>query len=84
MNLTIHQKLIGGADSTDNACLYKAYRDARQAFTVLRNDFRLEPLPWWYWILHTAAAYLFLNGVWQVLRWIDVWRRVASMIHYPS
>jgi len=81
MNLTIHQKLIGGSDSTDNACLYKAYRDARQALTVLRNDFRLEPLPWWYWILHTAAAYLFLNGVWQVLRWFDLWRRISPIIH---
>jgi hypothetical protein len=73
MNLKIHQLLIGGADSTDELCLYKAFRNARTALEEFTLALRREKLPRAYWILHIVAAGLALDGIWQVLRRFALW-----------
>lgn len=78
MNLRIHQQLIGGADSQDELCLYKAFRIARKAVSDFKTKLRPEPLPKWYWLLHVIAAYLALNGLWQIARWFDIMKRLRT------
>jgi hypothetical protein len=73
MNETIHQALIGGAESTDELCLYQAFRSAKKALSDFKDSFRPEPLPRWYWLLHLLAIWLALDGLWQVLRWYELW-----------
>jgi hypothetical protein len=72
MNRKIHQEMIGGADSKDELCLYRAFRSARKALQEFKQNLKVDPLPWWYPVLHIAAAGLALLGGWQVLRWFDV------------
>lgn len=72
MNEAIHQGLIGGADSSDESCLYKAFRTAREALRGFKGSLRREPLPDEFWILHAVAGGLALVGLWQVLRWFGV------------
>jgi len=69
MNETIHQVIIGGADSPAEHCLYKAFRNARNALKDFRANLKREPLPFWFWILHTLPGAMVLNGCWQVVRW---------------
>jgi hypothetical protein len=71
MNKVIHQNIIGGQDSNNEECLYKSFRRARKALLEFKSSLRPEGLPWWYWILTTVAAYLALNGIWQVERWFS-------------
>ena len=73
MNEAIHQNLIGGADSTDEICLYKAFRTARKALHKLKNGLKREPLPAWFPILHIVAAGLAWLGFWQMMRWFEIW-----------
>ncbi len=73
MNESIHQSLIGGADSTDAMCLYKAFRNARVELQKFKAALRREPLPQWFWVLHLVAGCLALCGLWQVLRWYGLW-----------
>jgi hypothetical protein len=72
MNLKIHQLLIGGSDSADEGCLYKAFRVARKELQDFKLALRRERLPRAYWVLHIAAGCLALNGLWQVLRWFGL------------
>jgi hypothetical protein len=72
MNEGIHQHLIGGTDTTDEVCLYRAFRNVQAALQKFKLTYKCEPLPREFWILHIVAAALFLNGCWQVLRWFDV------------
>jgi hypothetical protein len=72
MNESIHQGLIGGADSPDEVCLYKAFRDARRALREFKETLRPEPLPSGFWLLHILAGALALDGLWQVLRWFGI------------
>jgi hypothetical protein len=74
MNKTIHQDLIGGADSEDETCLYKAFRSAKSAIGDFRNNLRMETLPNWYWILHIFASSLIILGFVELFRWFDLWR----------
>lgn len=74
MNLQIHQELIGGADSKDEQCLYKAFRAAARAVADVKAKLEPEKLPRWYWLLHVVAGYLAFNGFWQVWRWLDMTR----------
>lgn len=74
MNRTIHQSLIGGADSTDEACLYMAFRSARSAIDDFKRNLRVEPPPWWYRILNTLAVCLIVIGFIEVFRWFGLWR----------
>lgn len=74
MNENIHQNLIGGVDSPGNLCLYKSFRAAREELEYFKSKHkRREKLPWWYWFLHALAVLFFFNGLWQVLRWFEVW-----------
>jgi hypothetical protein len=79
MNEAIYQHLIGGVDSPDSNCLYKAFSIARGKLINFKTGLRQEPLPGWYWILHVVAGLLALNGAWQVLRWFDVWQRISAL-----
>ena len=75
MNAQIHQGLIGGADSPDENCLYRSFRSARAALKKFKEEeFRREPLPRKFWVLHLVAGAMALMGVWQVLRWFEVLR----------
>jgi hypothetical protein len=77
MNEGGHQGLIGGADSTDEMCLCKAYGAARSQLGDFKSTHRKrERLPWWYWILHIAAGSFAISGVRQVLRWYGLWQKV--------
>jgi hypothetical protein len=73
MNAAIYQNLIGGADSADEVCLYKAFRTARTALQKFKEKHKREPLPGWFRILHILAGALALDGLWQVLRWFEIW-----------
>jgi hypothetical protein len=72
MNLRMHRDLIGGEKSSDQLCLYRAYRSAKEALEQLETKLRPGPLPRWFLILHIFAACLAINGVWQVLRWFSL------------
>ena len=74
MNEVIHQGLIGGADSTDENCLYKSFRTAQAALKKFKEELRREPLPRKFWVLHVVAGAMALMGLWQVLRWFEVLR----------
>jgi hypothetical protein len=69
-NLRIHQQLIGGKDSTDDLCLYKAFRTAQHAVADFKAKVLPEPLPRWYWLLHIVAAVFAAMGAWEVGRWL--------------
>lgn len=70
MNETIHQVLIGGADSRDEFCLYKAFRAVRRALNDFKGHLKREPLPAWFLILHLVSAAMAGLGAWEVLRWV--------------
>lgn len=72
LNLRIHKDLIGGEKSTDELCLYKAYRAARNALDQFETQLRPEPLPRCFWVLHIFAACLTIGGVSEVLRWFSI------------
>lgn len=74
MNAQIHQGIIGGADSTDENCLYRSFRTARTALQKFKGELRRERLPRKFWVLHIVAGAMALMGVWQVLRWFEVLR----------
>ncbi len=69
MNETIHQVLIGGADSPDENCLYRAFRNARKALHDFKQNLKREPLPKWFWLFHIVAITIAGIGCWQVMRW---------------
>jgi hypothetical protein len=73
MNEAIHQSIIGGADSKDEICLYKAFRTARTALKEFKNGLKPEPLPEWFTILHIAAGVLAWVGFWELMRWFEIW-----------
>jgi hypothetical protein len=72
MNLRIHQNLIGGEDSTDELCLYKAFRAAKGAISDFKVALRPKPLPSWYWLMHLVAALIAVNAIWQIARWFHL------------
>jgi hypothetical protein len=73
MNAEIHQGLIGGADSSDGLCLYRAFRAAQQALQKFKSELKREPLPQEFWILHIVAGSLAWIGFWEVMRWFEIW-----------
>lgn len=70
MNETIHQVIIGGADSQDDFCLYKAFRTARKALHDFKANLKREPLPDWFPLLHFVAGTIAAIGLWEVVRWL--------------
>jgi hypothetical protein len=73
MNEAIHQGLIGGADSADEVCLYKAFRTAREALQAFKEGLQREPLPDWFPFLHIVAGVVAWISVWQLMRWFEIW-----------
>lgn len=73
MNEALHQDLIGGADSAQEICLYKAFRTARKALQEFKKGLKREPLPNWFWLLHIVAGTLAWVGFWQLMRWFEIW-----------
>ncbi|MGI9100966.1 MAG: hypothetical protein ACR2IF_00850 [Terriglobales bacterium] len=72
MNLRIHVELIGGEDSADEYCLYKAFRTARNAIQEFKTNLKSPAAPPWFALLHIASAGFILLGLWQVLRWLRI------------
>jgi hypothetical protein len=72
VNHRMHKDLIGGEKSTDELCLYKAFRSAKGALAQFEAHLHSEPLPGWFWIFHILAACLTADAVWQVLRWFSI------------
>jgi hypothetical protein len=72
MNHKMHGNLIGGEKSTDELCLYKAFRSARSAVTRFQAQLHIEPPPKWFWIFHVLATCLATDAIWQVLRWFSI------------
>lgn len=73
MNEMVHQRFIGGADSDDESCLYRAFRNARKALQEFKKELRKELLPAWFPILHIVAGALAFIGLWEVMRWFEIW-----------
>jgi hypothetical protein len=73
MNAEIHQRIIGGADSQDEVCLYKAFRTARKALQDFKQGLKREQLPNWFSLLHIVAGALFSVGFWELMRWFAIW-----------
>jgi len=73
MNEAMHQHIIGGADSSDDICLYKAFRLARAALQEFKDGRKREPLPDWFPFLHFVAGMLAWVGFWEVMRWFEIW-----------
>lgn len=73
MNEAIHQGLIGDADSADDTCLYKAFRIARKTLQEFKEGLKREPLPKWFLLLHIVAGTLAWVGLWQLMRWFEIW-----------
>lgn len=69
-NLRIHQQLIGGKDSTDDLCLYHAFRTAQRKVEEFKAHAHPERLPNWYWLLHVSAVLFAVLGAWEVGRWL--------------
>jgi hypothetical protein len=72
MNHRMHRDLIGGENSTDEVCLYKAFRSAKHALGQFEAQLKPEPLPGWFWIFHILAASLTVDALWQILRWFSI------------
>jgi len=79
MNEAIHQGIIGGADSADEVCLYKAFRAAQRGLEEFKKQLKREPLPKWFPLLHIVAGLLALVGFWQLVRWLEIWNRVLTL-----
>jgi hypothetical protein len=67
-NRTMHVDLIGGADSGDPNCLYKAYNTATSALNKFKSDLRLQKLPRWFWVGHFVCGACFVSGFFLLYR----------------
>jgi hypothetical protein len=73
INESIHQGIIGGIDSAEEHCLYKAFRTARAALQEFRRELKREPLPYWFRFVNIVAGALAWLGFWQLMRWFGIW-----------
>lgn len=67
-NFDMHVKLIGGADSDDPDCLYKAYAAAAYALVGFNNGLKKAALPRWFWLGHLVSTACLLSGVFLLVR----------------
>jgi hypothetical protein len=61
-NRSMHVDLIGGADSPDPTCLYRAYGDADSALQTFEANLQRSRLPGWFWIGHLLGSLCVLSG----------------------
>lgn len=66
-----HVEFIGGKDSADPICLYKALQVADQSLESFKKKHvqKPEPLPWWYWVLYFASFPLVAAALLLLLEW---------------
>jgi hypothetical protein len=69
-NYEMHVRLIGGVDSDDPACLYKAFDAAVSALDKFDSELKEEALPWWFRIGHAISATCVLSGILLLIRLI--------------
>ncbi len=62
-NRTMHIGLIGGSDSDDPDCLYKAYNAAKAALAKFEAEQKQRKLPSWFFVGHLAGAICFISGL---------------------
>jgi hypothetical protein len=67
-NFRMHVNLIGGSDSDDPTCLYKAYDDAISALGKFDADLKSRPLPWWFRFGHFVGFLCFAFGILLLFR----------------
>jgi hypothetical protein len=67
-NRGIHIDLIGGADSNDPACLYKAYKTAETALDRFERELKRRRLPRWFFAGHSLCALCFICGLFLLYR----------------
>jgi hypothetical protein len=62
-NRKMHIELIGGVDSDDPHCLYKAYNDATTALTKFSDGLSRRKSPWWFWFGHVCSVAFVVFGL---------------------
>lgn len=67
-NFRMHVSLIGGADSEDPTCLYRAYAAADSALRSFDAALSVRPSPWWFWIGHFIGVTCVGSGIWLLFR----------------
>lgn len=77
-NRTMHVDLIGGEDSSDPSCLYKAYDAAAVALNKFESDLKSRKLPWWFWVAHFVCGACFVSG--SLLLYELPWSAIMSAI----
>lgn len=77
-NYRIHVDFIGGQDSIDKGCLFKAFRKAKASLRAFDADLKRPEGPWWYWALHLLAAVFVLGGGILFLKWLGCTRLFAQ------
>jgi hypothetical protein len=67
-NYRIHVGAIGGEDSTDEECLYKAHRRAFETLNTFEAALRKPSTPWLFWLGHAFSLLFFLIGLYLFVR----------------
>ncbi len=62
-NRRIHIDAIGGKDSPDPTCLYKAYKDAYRALESFDQQLKPRSLPAWFRVIHILSVLAFFVGL---------------------
>jgi hypothetical protein len=62
-NFDMHVRLIGGQDSDDPNCLYKAYAAATDALGKFDRSLKVASLPGWFWVGHVVSLACAVSGV---------------------
>lgn len=67
-NYRIHVHAIGGKDSTDEECLYKAHRRAFETLNAFEGTMRKPSLPKLFWLGHAFSLISLLAGIYLIIR----------------
>ncbi len=67
-NFEMHVRLIGGRDSDDPACLYKAYEAATAALGTFEDGLRATAPPLWFWMGHAVSMACAVSGALLLVR----------------
>jgi len=67
-NRAMHIELIGGADSDDPACLYKAYKAAEAALAKFKGELKRRKPSGWFFAGHLVSAMCFISGLFLLYR----------------
>jgi hypothetical protein len=67
-NFDMHVRSIGGEDSEDSMCLYKAYEAASSALRAFEDGLRKAAPPRWFWIGHLVSGAWILSSMFLLAR----------------